>query len=384
MGVQPILDSSGPKRPFPCLQGPQSARARVDGREVILLSSNNYLGLANHPEVLAAAKEAIDKYGLGAAASRSLTGNTPEHEALETELARFKSAEAALLFNSGYAGNVGTITSLIGPKDIVFRDAENHASISDGCRLSGAKRVTYPHLDLESLMRGLKKAASYRQRLVVTNSVFSMHGTIAPLAELVALTERYDALLMVDEAHATGVLGNRGAGAVEMAGLNGRVAVVLGTLGKALGSVGGYVTGSGALIEHLRRQARPLLFSTSLPAACVAASRASLNLLQTAPELLSRLWENTNFFRSGLQDLGFDTMGSQTPIVPILVGDAEKARELTRSLLSGGVQTQAIAHPFVTPGTERLRTLVTAAHTNDDLEQAVEAFKRAGQDLRLI
>lgn len=357
---------------------------RIDGREVIMLSSNNYLGLANHPQVLAAAKKAIDEYGLGTAASRSLAGNTPEHEALEAELAAFKSAEAALLFNSGYAGNVGTITSLIGRQDIVFSDAENHASIVDGCRLSGAKRVTYPHLDMENLAGGLQQAAGYRQRLIVTDAVFSMQGSVAPLKELVALAERYEALVMVDEAHATGVLGDLGAGAVQMAGLGSRVAVVLGTLGKALGSVGGYVTGSRDLIEHLRRRARTLLFSTSLPAACVAASRAALNLMRTSPQLLRRLWENTHVFQSRLQDLGFDTMGTQTPIVPILIGDPEKARALTRALLAAGVHTQAIAHPYVTRGTERLRTLVTAAHIQDDLDQAVQAFHQVGQELRLI
>ena len=273
---------------------------------------------------------------------------------------------------------------MIGPKDIVFSDAENHASIVDGCRLSGAKRVTYPHLDMENLTRGLKQAADYRQRLIVTDAVFSMQGSVAPLKELVALAERYEALVMVDEAHATGVLGDHGAGAVQMAGLGSRVTVVLGTLGKALGSVGGYVTGSRDLIEHLRRRARTLLFSTSLPAACAAASRAALDVLLTSPQLLRRLWENTHFFQSRLQDLGFDTMGTQTPIVPILIGDPEKARELTRSLLAAGVQTQAIGHPFVSKGSERLRTLVTAAHTQDDLEQAVRAFEQVGQDLRLI
>jgi glycine C-acetyltransferase len=384
MGAKPILDLSGVARTFPCLQGPQSGRVRIDGREVILFSSNNYLGLANHPAVLAAAKKAIDEYGLGTAASRSLAGNTPEHEALEAEIAAFKSTEAALLFNSGYAGNVGTITSLMGPKDIVFSDAENHASIVDGCRLSAAHTVTYPHLDMDTLAKGLQQADGYRQRLIVTDAVFSMQGSIAPLEELVALAERHDALVMVDEAHATGVLGDHGTGAVAMAGLGSRVAIVLGTLGKALGSVGGYVTGSHDLIEHLRRRARTLLFSTSLPAVCAAASRAALKLLQTSPELLQRLWENTLFFEGQLRDLGFDTMGTRTPIVPILIGDPDKARELTRSLLAAGVHTQALTHPYVPRGAERLRTLVTAAHTQGDLEEAVKTFRKVGQELRLI
>lgn len=382
--LQPIFDLVGPARPWTCLQGGQSARVRIDGRDVIMLSSNNYLGLAYHPQVAAAAKKAIDRYGVGTAAARGLAGNTPEHAALECEVAAFKSAEAALLFNSGYVGNVGTIAALMGPEDVIFSDASNHGSIVDGCHLSQAKVVVYPHLDMNALQRGLQGAAGYRQRMIVTDTVFSMEGSIAPLREIVALAERYEAFVMVDEAHATGVLGEHGGGAVEMEGVGGRIAIVLGTLGKALGTVGGYVTGSLSLIEFLRRRARTLLFTTSLPAACAAASRAALRLMQTSPQLRGRLWENTRFFQEQLEKLGLNTLGTQTPIVPILVGDADKARRLTELLLEARVYTQAIGYPYVPKGAERLRTIVTAAHTREDLQQAVQAIGQAGEAMGLF
>jgi 8-amino-7-oxononanoate synthase len=357
---------------------------RIDGRDVIMLSSNNYLGLADHPQVAAAAKDAIDRYGLGTAAARGLAGNTLEHETLERELAAFKTAEAALLFNSGYAGNVGTIAALMGPEDVIFSDASNHGSIVDGCRLSRATVIVYPHQDMNALERSLQGAAGYKQRMIVSDTVFSMEGSVAPLRDIATLAEHYGAFVMVDEAHATGVLGTHGGGAVESEDVVGRVAVVLGTLGKALGTVGGYVVGSRSLIEFLRHKARSLLFTTSLPAACAAASRAALHLMNSSPHLRDRLWENTRLFQRELHGIGLNTLDTRTPIVPILVGDADRARRLNELLLNAGVHTQAIGYPYVPAGTERLRTIVTGAHTREDLEHAVQAIALSSKAVGLL
>ena len=366
------------------LESPQGTRVRIAGEDKISLCSNNYLGLANHPALKQAAREALEKYGAGTAAARSLSGSTPLHEELEEELADFKGAEAALVFNSGNAANVGVIPALAVKGDALFSDEINHGSIIDGCRLSRAERFIYRHNDLAHLRNLLAAASGRRKRMVVTDTVFSMDGDLAPLPEMVALGEEYDGFLMVDEAHATGVLGSHGRAAVEHFGLDGRVDVLMGTLGKALGAIGGYIAGSRALIKHLARTARSFLFTTSLPAPCVAAALAALRLLRSDCALRQKLWDNTATYKSALQGLGFDTMNTKTPIVPILVGDDEAAQQFSRRVYEKGLYVTRIGPPYVAPGTSRLRTIVTAAHTADDLQKALDVLAAVGRELHLI
>ncbi|MBI4027523.1 MAG: aminotransferase class I/II-fold pyridoxal phosphate-dependent enzyme [Verrucomicrobia bacterium] len=366
------------------LESPQGGRVRIDGGCKISLCSNNYLGLANHPVLKEAAIKAIEKYGVGTAAARSLSGSTPIHEELEEELADLKGAEAALVFNSGNAANGGVIPAVAVDGDAVFSDELNHGSIVDGCRLSRAEKKIYRHNDLAHLEERLAAGRGFRKRMIVTDTVFSMDGHIAQLPEIVALCEKYDAFLMVDEAHATGVLGAHGGGGVEHFGLDGKVDVLMGTLGKALGSVGGYIAGSNDLIAYLARVARTFLFTTSLPASCAAASLAAVRLLRKDSGIRQKLWDNVTFFKSGLTRLGFDTMGSQTPIVPILVGDDEIARRFAERLFRAGVYVSKIGPPYVPPKTSRLRTIITAAHREEDLKKTIDAFERVSRQLGLI
>jgi glycine C-acetyltransferase len=366
------------------LESAQGARVRIGGEWKISFCSNNYLGLANHPAVREAAAQALAQFGAGMAAARSLSGSTPLHEKLEREIAEFKGTEAALVFNSGFATNSGVIPALVGKRDAVFSDEINHGSIVDGCRLSGAEKFIYPHGDMTSLERHLADAAGYRQRMIVADAVFSMDGDIAPLEELVALAERYDAFLMVDEAHATGVLGDSGRGAIEHFHLEAKVDIVMGTLGKALGAIGGYIAGDSALVGYLARTVRTFLLTTSLPAPCAAAALVGLRTLRGDQELRKRLWENTMLFRRALQDLGFDTMKSKTPIVPILVGDDGRAREFQERLYQEGVYVAMIGAPYVPRGTSRLRTIVSATHTENELREAIGALESIGRELRII
>ncbi|MGD9764308.1 MAG: 8-amino-7-oxononanoate synthase [Candidatus Binatia bacterium] len=368
------LARAGLRRALRPVDGPQDARILIDGRAVLSLCSNNYLGLANHPEVIEAAVAAARAYGIGAGASRLISGSMRIHHELEERLAALKRAEAALLFTSGYQANVGVITALVGPGDAVFSDALNHASLVDGCRLSRASVQVYAHAEAAALEERLRETPA-RRRLIVTDSIFSMDGDRAPLAAICELAERYDAMVMVDEAHATGAIGARGAGLVEVLGLHDRVAVQMGTLGKALGAAGAYVAGSRTLIEYLINRTRTFIFTTALPPPVVAAAAAALELVAREPERRTALERNARRLRAGLRALGFDVPGEPScHIVPVLIGEAEPAMALSRGLLEHGVFAHGIRPPSVPPGTARLRATVMATHTEADIDEAVGAF----------
>lgn len=358
----------------------------IAGHRLLNLSSNNALGLATHPEVIAATVHAAETYGCGAGASRLISGTQAIHEVLEERLARFKGTQSALLYNSGYTANLGIIPALVGPRDVVLGDELNHASIIDGCRLSRAELLTYPHRDVdvvESALRALDQRQHRGRRLVVTDSVFSMDGDLAPLTALSGLCERYGAVLMVDEAHATGCLGPGGRGAVAQYNLTGRVPVVMGTLSKALGSFGAFVVGEGVLRNYLLNVSRGFIFTTALPPPVVAATIAALDILEREPQRVLRLQENGSYLRQGLQRLGFNTMDSETQIVPVYVGDAGQALEMARLLQQAGVYAVAIRPPTVPVAKARIRASVMATHTREDLDFALDAFARAGRILGL-
>ncbi len=363
-------------RPAEALDG---AGVMLDGKRAILLCSNDYLGLARHPALAQAACEAMKRYGFGSGASRLVSGGSPLHHQLEERLARFKGTEAALLFNTGYAANTGIIPAVATTGDVVLSDSLNHASIIDGCRLSRARTLVYRHRDVDHAENLLKASASARRRLIVTDGVFSMDGDIAPLPELVRLAEQYDAILMVDEAHATGVLGNGGKGTVEHFNLEGRVQIQMGTLSKALGSFGAYVAGDRPLINYLINTARSFIFSTALPPAVCAASLAALDLVEQEPERRSRLWENRTRFVQGLKAMGIDTQDSETPIIPVMIGASEKAMQASSLLLDSNVFATAIRPPTVAEGAARIRTTVTAAHSTADIDAALAAFAELKQ-----
>jgi glycine C-acetyltransferase len=371
-------------RPLTEIESEQGARVVIRGKEVIQLSSNNYLGLTTHPRMKEAALEAVRTYGAGTGSVRTIAGTFSMHERFEEKLAEFKHTEAALVFQSGFTANVGVIASILGEEDVVISDELNHASIIDGIRLTKASRRIYRHADLDDLEKALKETQSARTRLVVTDGVFSMDGDIAPLKEIVELCEKYGAVVMVDDAHASGVLGKNGRGTVDHFGLHGRVHIQVGTLSKAIGVLGGYVAGSRILREYLIHRARPFLFSTSHPPAVTAACSAALDVLLEEPELIDRLWENTRFFKEGLRKLGFDIGDSQTPITPVIVGEGAKAMALSDALFEEGVYAQGIAYPTVPKGKARVRTIVTAIHTREDLQQALDAFERAGKKVGVI
>ena len=352
----------------------QGPRVSMNGNEVILLCSNDYLGLAGHPALAQAAHTALERYGAGSGASRLVSGNMDLHGELEHRIAGFKGTEAAILFNSGYAANTGVIPAIAGEHDVILSDALNHASIIDGCRLSRAKTVVYRHGDLDHLESLLKGHAACRRKLIVTDGVFSMDGDIAPLPGLVALAERYDALMMVDDAHATGVLGKRGRGTAEHFGLEGRVHIQMGTLGKAFGSFGAYVAGDRGLIAYLLNSSRSYIFSTSLPPAVCAASIAALEIVEQEPSRRDRLWQNRLRLADGLASQGIGIGASATPIIPIVAGSARNALKAAEGLLAGGVFAAAIRPPTVHDGSSRIRATVMATHSADDIDRAVAAF----------
>ena len=366
------------------LESPQNARVCIKGEWKISLCSNNYLGIANHPALKEAAVRAIEQYGAGAGAARILSGSTPIHEELERELANFKGTEGALVFNSGFAANAGVIPALTSEGDAVFSDELNHGSMIDGCRLTRAEKYIYRHNDMEHLEHLLKEARHRRKRMIVADAVFSMDGDIANIPEMVRFCEQYDAFLMVDEAHATGVLGKHGRGAVEHFGIEGKVDIIMGTLGKAFGSVGGFIAGTKALIAFLARTTRTFLLTTALPPSCVAAALAGLRLHCDNPELKEKLWSNTEFYRNALKELGFNTMQSRTPIVPIFVGDDSLAERFCQRLYDEGLYVTKIGGILVPPGTSRLRTIVSAAHTEADLKKAISIFECVGRELNII
>ncbi|MFQ5735288.1 MAG: 8-amino-7-oxononanoate synthase [Thermodesulfobacteriota bacterium] len=373
------IEAGGQRRAMRLVEGPQGARVTVGGHEALLLCSNDYLGLAAHPLLKEAMMAAVERYGAGAGASRLVSGNMEPHRELEERIRGFKSAEAALLFNSGYNANLGCITALSNRETEIFSDRLNHASIVDACRLSRARVKRYPNRDVDSLERLLKRSTA-RRRIIVTDGVFSMDGTIAPLKETAALSERFGATLIIDDAHATGVLGATGAGTLEHLGMEAGPSIIqMGTLGKALGSFGAFIAGSRRLVELLISRARPFIFTTALPPAVCAASSKAIEIVQERPELVERLRENARFFRDALAVAGIEVVSpeGETPIIPVAAGDPAKAMRLSERLLDAGVFIQAIRPPTVPEGTARLRATVTAAHTKAELRRAVDAIKGA-------
>ncbi|KPJ59595.1 MAG: hypothetical protein AMJ42_01855 [Deltaproteobacteria bacterium DG_8] len=378
------LKKAGLYRTLRSLQGPQSATTIIDGKRVLQLSSNNYLGLANHPRLKAAAKEAIDRYGSGAGASRLICGNLELNSKLEDGIAKLKKKESALLFSTGYMANIGILTALMAEGDVIFSDEFNHASIIDGCRMGKAQTKVYPHMDMNALEKLLKKTKGCKHRLIVTDGIFSMDGDIAPLPDLVSLAKRYGCMVMVDDAHATGVLGAHGGGTGEHFALQDKIDISMGTLGKALGGFGAFVAVSHRLREFLINNARPFIFTTGLPPAVIANGIAALELLEEEPEMRARLWENVGFFKKRIKELGFDTLQSETQIIPILVGDASLTLRMGEMLLEEGVFVQGIRPPAVPQGSSRLRITLMATHTRKELEFALEAIEKVGKRLHLI
>lgn len=369
------LTALGLKRTLRLVQGPQGPRVVMDGREVVLMCSNDYLGLANHPLVKEAAIKAIEKWGTGAGASRLVSGNMETHVILEERIREFKAAPSALLFNSGYNANMGLITALADRSTEVFSDRLNHASIVDACVLSRAKVRRYPNRDVDAL-EGLLKASTAKKKLIVTDSVFSMDGTIAPLPDIISLLERHNAMLVIDDAHATGVLGETGRGSLEHFGIGNHPSVIqMGTLGKALGSFGAFVTAEQEVIDLLISRSRPFIYTTALPPSVCAAATKAIDIIDKDQGLTKKLCENTLTVTQGLKEAGFDTMESETPIIPVKIGDNHKVMEASRKLLELGVFVQGIRPPTVPEGTSRLRVTVTASHTAKDLEKVLAAFK---------
>ena len=366
------------------LEGPTGARSRYDGRDVINLASNNYLGLANHPRMNAAAAAAAAELGAGSGAVRTIAGTMAAHRELERRFADFKHAEEALMFQSGFTANAGTVAAILDREDVIVSDRLNHASIIDGARLSRAEIKVFEHKDAEHAAALLAETARPgRRQLLITDGVFSMDGDIAPLPALVEVAEEHGAIMMLDDAHASGVLGTGGAGTVDHFGLHGRVDIQVGTLSKAIGVLGGFIAGPHHLIEWLVNRGRPYLFSTSTPPAVTAACLEALDIIRDEPDRLDRLWDNTAMLKAGLHDLGFDTGMSETPITPVITGDEEKTQTFARRLFEEGVFTPAIVYPTVAKGQARVRTIVTADHTEADLREALEVFGRVGAELGL-
>lgn len=368
------------------IDSPQAPEVVLDGKKVILMCSNNYLGLASHPEVVNAAVESMKRYGYGAVASRLVSGNMKIHEEFEEHIAAFKGAEAALLFNCGYMANIGVLSALCdSARDLIVSDKLNHASIIDGVMLSKAKFAFFRHNDPEHLEAILNaKRAKARRVLIVVDGVFSMDGDIAPLKDIVSLAERYEAMVMVDDAHATGVIGRTGRGSVEHWELYGRIDVQMGTLGKALGGFGAFVCGSRALIDYLINRCRPFIYTTALPVPVVAAARRAVELLEAHPEMVERLRNNVNYFVSSLKDMGFNVSSSKTAIIPVIIGDEEAALKMSELLLERGVFVAAMRPPTVPRGTSRLRVTLMATHTKNHLDRALEAFRDAAKLIGII
>ncbi len=366
------------------LDSPQGAWLVVDGRRVLNFSSNNYLGLANHPKLIAAAKQAMDRYGVGPAAVRTIAGTMSLHVELERRLAAFKGVEAAITFQSGFTANLATIPALVGRGDVIFSDRLNHASIIDGCRLSRAQIVAYEHCDPDDLRRQIKATSEYGRRLIVTDGVFSMDGDIAPLPELYEIAAEHDILLMVDDAHGEGVLGRGGRGIVDHFDLHGKVDIEVGTLSKAFGVVGGVVAGKQVIVDWLRQRGRPFLFSSAMTVPDVAACLAAVDVLEESTELVDRLWQNAEYFKAGMQSLGFDTGRTQTPIVPVMLGEAPLAQQFSKRLFEEGVFAMAIGYPTVPQGQARIRVMNSATHSRDDLDLALDIFAKVGRELGVI
>ena len=378
------MKGGGLHRTLRILSGEQRARSRFDGREVINLSSNNYLGLTTHPRLRDAALRAVKELGVGSGSVRTIAGTMELHMELERRIAAFKKTEASVVFQSGFAANAGTVSAILGKEDLILSDELNHASIIDGARLSRAAIKVFPHRDVATLRKLLEETGDVKRRLVITDGVFSMDGDIAPLREIAAVAREHGAIMMVDDAHASGVLGRNGRGTVDHFDLHGSVDIQVGTLSKAIGVLGGYVCGTKSLIDYLHHRARPFLFSTSHPPAVSAACLAAFDVLEEEPDRIERLWGNTKRFKAGLTRLGFDTGVSETPITPILVGEADLAMRFSDRLFEQGVFSQGIGFPTVAKGKARLRTIVTATHTEDELDQALETLGVVGRDLGIV
>ncbi len=378
------LRAQGLYRHLRILDDKQAAKSHFDGKSVVNLSSNNYLGLAAHPKLVAAAHKALDEFGAGSGSVRTIAGTMAIHMELERRLAAFKKVEAVVVFQSGFAANAGTVSAILTKEDAIVSDELNHASIIDGARLSKATIKVFPHKDADAARKILKELPAGQRKLLITDGVFSMDGDLGALPELCAAAEEYGAIMMVDDAHASGVFGKNGRGTIDHFGVHGRVQIQVGTLSKAIGALGGYVAGSKSLIEFLYHRARPFLFSTSHPPSVTASCIAALDNLEHEPEIIDRLWDNTRFFKKGLEELGFNTGLSQSPVTPVIAGEGAKAMQLSDRLFAEGVFAQGIAFPTVARDKARVRTIVTAAHTKDELQFALDKFAKVGKELGLI
>ncbi len=377
------LRSEGLYNNIRTIESPMGGHVRIDGRDLLNFCANNYLGLANHPRIRAAAARGIEEFGVGPGAVRSIAGTTSLHLQLEERLATFKNAEACVTFQSGFAANLATIPALVGPGDLIFSDELNHASIIDGCRLSRATVVRYAHNNVADLERAITENATDKRRLIITDGVFSMDGDIAPLDRIADVAEAHAILLMVDDAHGEGVLGRGGRGIVDHFGLHGRVHVEVGTLSKAFGVVGGLVAGSRVIVEWLRQRGRPFLFSSAMTAPDAAACLEAVQILEESTDLVERLWANTETVRVSLKAIGFDTGHSATPIVPVMLGEAALAQAFSRRLFEEGVFAMAIGYPTVPLGKARVRVMNSAAHSGEDIERALDIFARVGRELKV-
>ena len=378
------LKEQGLYRRLRVLDDEQKAKTSIDHRSVVNLSSNNYLGLTTHPRLRERALEAVRELGVGSGSVRTIAGTMAIHMELEEKLAKFKHTEAAVVFQSGFTANAGTVSSVLTKEDIIISDELNHASIIDGARLSRATIKVFPHKDAHAARKILQELPKPQRKLLITDGVFSMDGDIGALPELCDLADEFGCVMMVDDAHASGVFGKNGRGTVDHFGLHGRVDIQVGTLSKAIGALGGYVAGSRALIDFLHHRARPFLFSTSHPPSVAASCLAALEVLETEPQWIDRLWDNTRFFKSGLQALGFNTGLSESPITPVIAGEGAQAMKLSDRLFEEGVFAQGIAFPTVPRGKARVRTIVTATHSRDELQFALDCFKKVGQELGIL
>jgi len=379
------LKESGLYNTIRTLSSPQGAWLVVDGKQVLNFCSNNYLGLANHPRLVKAAEDAMQDYGVGPGAVRTIAGTMDLHLELEKRIAKFKRVEDAISFQSGFTANLGTIPALVGKGDMIFSDELNHASIIDGCRLSRASVTRYDHADpvsLEAVIR--ENQGSYRRGLIITDGVFSMDGDFPPLDKLADIADNYDLILMVDDAHGEGVLGEGGRGIVDQFNLHGRVDIEVGTFSKAFGVMGGIAAGNARIIEWLRQRGRPFLFSSAVTVPDVAATIAAIDVLEESTELVDKLWENAELFKSEMKKLGFDTGKSMTPITPVMLGEAKLARTFSRRLYEEGIFAMALGYPTVPKGLARIRVMISATHSEDDLEKALKAFAKVGKELGVI
>jgi glycine C-acetyltransferase len=378
------LKEQGLYRRLRILDDEQKPKTTVDHQTVVNLSSNNYLGLTTHPRLRERALDAIHRLGVGTGSVRTIAGTMEIHMELERRLADFKKTEAVVVFQSGFTANAGTVSSILSKDDVVVSDELNHASIIDGCRLSRATIKVFPHKDVGAARAVLKGLPARQRKLLITDGVFSMDGDLGPLPELCALAEEFGCIMMVDDAHASGVFGRNGRGTIDHFNVHGRVDVQVGTLSKAIGALGGYVAGNRALIDFLYHRARPFLFSTSHPPSVAATCIAAIDVLLEEPAIIDRLWDNTRFFKTGLNAMGFDTGVSESPITPVIVGDGARAMQLSDRLFAAGVFAQGIAFPTVARDRARVRTIVTATHTRDELQFALDAFGKVGRELGII